>query len=270
MKPENVAIVQCGPEGEEHRLAVEWGGTVASLDHNLRTMKAFAAFDATLPVCYRRVQHAHTVLGYAQRHWNDWTTGEEDYERSLASEVYFVETDRLVKQLDYSSERIRRAGERFSLRADELFLAEAKLLAQLSERERALYKPLVKEHCLDLDRILEQLYPELAALDGDAYQEAAEAILLKHPTLRAAEELNTEAGVYEDRAKELYWIADELETVEQAALDAQLLVRDSLVALLEDDYERADKLAVEAATLGELHNEYVWSQFVELLRKLED
>ena len=60
-------IVECG--GGEHTFRIGRDGTLTTLDHNLKTLKAFAAFDADKPACLMIVEAMQPPLSFVTKHW---------------------------------------------------------------------------------------------------------------------------------------------------------------------------------------------------------
>jgi hypothetical protein len=255
-QPENIAIVKCG--GESHRIEVSWWGDVTLLDHNDAMVKAFAAFGAEPPECLRLVQEAQKAIDYAKRHIDDWT---KTTPSTLEDMAYAGEwsSERAVEQLDYDAERVAARSSQLAQQASYLERALSKLLATMNEEDLDAFN-FLRGHEEGDDRYWEMfhtpVYDPIVLTD----EEAAFVATLP-PKSVAAADFHDAAQAMSERATMLKALAHDMYRLEDTAMEARRAVRNAIVALLEERFVDAEKLADKAAYMAERYNVPVWNQF---------
>jgi hypothetical protein len=226
------------------------------LDHpSLEMLRAFAAFGAEKPACLRAIEIAQPAIEYFKKHRDDWTGGKQAYLHDhFGRERY---SDEIMRRADYQSERILMWANRLGQQADELRAAVGKLLKQMSpEEQRTFYGLRGYGWPPDED--------DLPVGFGDD-EESLKAL---PPIVRAAYDLDFDAGGYDYKVRELRRFAHEMAIIETMAMKAQIAARDAIVELLGGNYTTAVYHAEEAASLADLYGEAAWEKYAEVIEEV--
>ena len=240
-------------KAEKHDIVIHEGRVTTSAHGSSRTMKAFAAFDATLPRCAALVEEIRPIVDEFEKAWHTWTginwpTTPDDppYLYSDLAGMSYDEAVRRATNLRYEADM------------------QDHMIDKIMQTEQ--YKD---EEYLDIDDFE----------DEDAFDDA-------RPAHQAASELRTSADINRDRAGGWDEAAEYIDRVERDAMAVQMMARNVVAGILRvlsehrrplwESDEAGQKLleernrALDAEAICDRHRVSSWDKFFLAVQRFMD